>query len=113
MDNLNHNNKFSICCQSQPHDIFQTTNNMRRAIAIIIGVLATWSAHATGRDTTSLCRYGLEFGAQPGWVIAADPYEKKWLKGNFAMAVNASIRYSALPCDSDAYARDFGYPVLA
>lgn len=86
---------------------------MRRAIAVIIGVLATWSAHAAGRDTTSLCRYGLEFGAQPGWVIAADSYEKKWLKGNFAMAVNAGIRYSALPCDSDAYARDFGYPILA
>jgi hypothetical protein len=86
---------------------------MRRAAIVIIGTLVALSVQAADSDTTTLRRFGLEVGAQPGWVIAADPYERKWLKGNFAMAVNVGLRYSALPCDSDAYARDFGYPTFS
>lgn len=66
-------------------------------------------------DTTTTPKpthWGWEVAAVPGWVIAADPYEKKWLKGKFAMALKAGVRYAPLPQDSDAYAEDYGYPVL-
>lgn len=85
---------------------------MRKTIIVIVGIFVALCARATSRDTTSLRRVGLELGVRPGWVIAADPYEKKWLKEKKAVALTIGMRYAPLPGDSDAYAQDFGYPVF-
>jgi len=42
-----------------------------------------------------------------------DEYERKWLRGKQAMSIGAELRWSALPCDSDAFAEDYNYPTLS
>lgn len=82
-------------------------------LGLIIALAATLPAHGAGTDSTMHRRWGLDINVSPGHAIAADSYEKKWLKGRFAMAASVGVRHVALPRDSDAYAAVFGYPVIA
>lgn len=86
---------------------------MKTFLLICLGILMTCPTKAAESDSTRLAHYGAELSVVPGEVIAADYYEKKWLKDRFSMALQAAVRYSALPRDSDAYAEDYGYPVLS
>lgn len=89
------------------------TMTVLRHAYIICGLLSMSSGIEAQTDSLPPRRYGAEVTVSPGSAIAADYYEKKWLKGKSAMALQASLRHATLPQDSDAYARDFGYPVLS
>jgi len=49
----------------------------------------------------------------PAWQIAMDEYERRWLKGKSQWHIGAELNYTALPCDSDAFAKDYNYPTLS
>ncbi len=85
---------------------------MKTTILALLGLLVAISAHASDGDSTRLHRFGVELSGMSGSVIAADSYEKKWLKGKRSAAFGVALRYASLPQDSDAYAEDFGHPVL-
>jgi len=85
---------------------------MRWPLLFALTVLPPSDVHADGLDTTFLRRLGVEVSGVPGWMIAADSYEKKWLKGRFCTAVGVALRYTPAPCDSDDYAADYNYPTI-
>jgi len=60
----------------------------------------------------SLRRWGLSLSAMPGKVLATDCYVKKWLHEKKCFSIAAELTHTALPCDSDDYARDYHYPTL-
>ena len=79
----------------------------------LMSVFSVLSVSANENDTTDCKHWSAGLTVQPGWVIGADQYVRKWLRGNFAIAFDAAVRYAVLPGDSDAYAKDFGYPALS
>lgn len=85
---------------------------MRWPLLFALTVLSPLAVHADGLDTTFLRRLGVEVSGVPGWMIAADSYERKWLKGRFCTAVGVALRYTPAPCDSDDYAADYNYPTI-
>ena len=85
-----------------------------KVIAIfLMSMFSMLSVSANENDTTDCKHWSAGLTVQPGWVIGADQYVRKWLRGNFAIAFDAAVRYAVLPGDSDAYAKDFGYPALS
>lgn len=58
-------------------------------------------------------RYGFAVYANPGRLVATDGYVSRWLKRRGTVGVGAELTYTSLPCDSSAYARDYGYPTFA
>lgn len=82
-----------------------------RAWLVAVMLLLVAATSAAAQDTTALRHYGAEVSVVPGRAIAADSYEKKWLKGRGSTAITAAVRYAAVPRDSDDFAADYGYPV--
>lgn len=67
---------------------------------------------AKAEQSDSLRRWGFSLSTMPGKVLATDSYVKKWLHDKQCFSLAAEITHTALPCDSDTYAADFGYPTL-
>ena len=76
----------------------------------VITLFMSFTVKAQDRDTLRYIGYSVY--ANPVWQIAMDEYERKWLRDKQAFVVGAELNYSALPSDSDAFARDYNYPTL-
>lgn len=77
----------------------------------VITLFMSFTVKAQDRDTLRYIGYSVY--ANPVWQIAMDEYERKWLRDKQAFVVGAELNYSALPSDSDAFARDYNYPTLS
>lgn len=56
--------------------------------------------------------WGIAAEGKVGRVLVMDKYQAKWQRGrDMGSAVVAATR-AYLPCDSDAFAADFGYPTI-
>lgn len=84
----------------------------RWSLPTILALLIAATTRAAGADSLRMGHFGMELHGMAGQAIAADSYEKKWLKGKDCAAFGVALRYASLPQDSDAYAADFGHPVL-
>lgn len=83
----------------------------RIAISFIVLTMLPSSASASLRDSTS--HIGFSFEAHPGHIISMDEYQKMWQKRTRSLSLAAQMNYSALPGDSDDFARDYGYPNIS
>jgi hypothetical protein len=81
------------------------------SLIIILLIVSVIKIYAERKD--SLSHWGLAVAANPGRVIAADKYEKKWLKHTSTATFSLEATQVSLPSDSDAYAQDFGYPTFS
>ena len=86
------------------------TRGSRRGLLFLL-LLTTAVQAATGSDT--LRHVGYTRHAGPAWQIATDAYERKWLRDRQAFSVGFEVNRHTLPADSDAFARDYGYPTLS
>ena len=84
---------------------------MRRLLTILLLAACTATMAETKSDSARHTGYTVFTG--PAWQIAMDEYERKWLRDKHAFVVGAELNYSALPSDSDAFARDYNYPTLS
>ena len=57
-------------------------------------------------------RFGYSFNVNPSIEVKLDKLQKKWMKKNRNFSIGAELHYSSLPQDSDAFASDYGYPLL-
>ena len=55
---------------------------------------------------------GFSVSIVPAQVLVLDEYVAKWLKKKGTLSVDFNYLYTAIPNDSDAFARDFNYPSL-
>ena len=65
-----------------------------------------------GSDDDTLRRVGFSVNVNPSEQLNLDKYQRKWIQSGHSFSFGAELHYSALPQDSDAFASDFGYPVL-
>lgn len=79
----------------------------------LIALLLWGNCAALAAQTDTTRHWGFGFDVAAGNVVRADRYEQLWLHENRAVVVGAEARYHTQPADSDAFARDYGYPVLA
>lgn len=84
---------------------------MRRLLTILLLAACTATMAETKSDSARHTGYTVFTG--PAWQIAMDEYERKWLRDKHAFVVGAELNYSALPSDSDVFARDYNYPTLS
>ena len=57
--------------------------------------------------------WGYGVSVNPNWQLALDEWVRQWLYDNDAFAVSVEAIHSALPGDSSAIDRDFGYPTIS
>jgi len=50
---------------------------------------------------------------QPAWQLTMNSIEAKWLKQKQEYIFGGEVHFSALPCDSDAFAEDYHFPTLS
>ena len=67
---------------------------------------------AFGNASDSLRRVGWGVYFSPSRQIAMDQYERKWLNGKSQLSMGAELDFCSLPADSDAFAADYGHPLL-
>lgn len=67
-------------------------------------------AQAAASD--SLVRWQGEVQVSPARALATDEYVKRWLEKRRSLSLDARLMHVTLPADSDAFARDFGYPQM-
>lgn len=84
---------------------------MKKILTLLLILTSTLNAMASEADSTK--HWGLSVTGSPSSIISLDKYEKKWVQKGTNGSVAAELRYSALPSDSDEFAKDFGYPTLA
>ena len=82
--------------------------------ALLLTVLLM-AVSPTVRSATadSLRRQGWNVYVSPSRQITMDKYERMWLQDKRQVSFGAEIDFCRLPSDSDAFAADYGYPVLA
>ena len=90
-----------------------TLEKRMRRICTIALCLAAMTAEADTTDTTRHHHWGAELSAMPGRAIVMDQWQRTWQKGKSNMAFDLKITHASLPCDSDDYARDYGWPTLS
>lgn len=88
---------------------------MKKILAIFGGLLTFFPAYAADGDSLSRKphRFGYTVSLSPGQIIVMDSWQQKWQKKKNTFSVSAEINYSAAPQDSDAFARDYNYPIFA
>lgn len=82
-----------------------------RAIACLCCFACAVSLFAERND--SVAHWGWQLDVNPSKVLRTDEYVRMWLKKQGAWAVDAQLRYLTQPKDSDAFARDYGFPTFA
>ena len=84
---------------------------MKKLIYTIVGLLFPLVVSAES-DGDSLRRIGYSLNLGPGHEVKMDKYNKKMVKGTSNFSLFAEFHHVSLPQDSDAFASDFGYPIL-
>lgn len=64
-------------------------------------------------DSLNVRHWGGEVQVIPGNAIVMDNYQRRWQKGTRNFSIGGELHYSALPCDSDAFAYDYDYPTIS
>ncbi len=86
-------------------------------IARTVLAAAVFIASASGRcvaaDSLQWKRWGGVVAVMPGKAIVMDRYQRLWQKGRDNVAAALEVGYTPLPADSDAFARDYGYPTVS
>lgn len=88
------------------------TKHRMRIIGVFITLFVLCSIGMQASEKDSLHRYGFLIEGMPGRVLATDGYVKKWLHKKNCFSIAAELHRVALPCDSDAFASDFNYPMI-
>jgi hypothetical protein len=79
-----------------------------------IGILLSLFPLLTeAEELDTLHHWKLEVSAMPGRALVADKWQSEWLKDRNNMAFDAKVSFRKLPQDSDAFAKDYGYPTLS
>lgn len=78
-------------------DAEETTPNTEETTATVPRTASRWNA---------------SIALMSARVLALDQYVKKWLQDKQCYSLSLSLTHTALPCDSDAYAADYGYPAI-
>lgn len=88
---------------------------MKKILAFFGGFLMFFPVYAEDGDSLSRKphRFGYTVSLSPGQIIVMDSWQQKWQKKKNTFSVSAEINYSAAPQDSDAFARDYNYPIFA
>lgn len=63
-------------------------------------------------DSLQWRHWGGGVAVLPGRAIVMDSYQGMWQKGRSNLTAALEVAYTPLPSDSDAFARDFGYPTI-
>ena len=63
-------------------------------------------------DSLQWRHWGGGVAVLPGRAIVMDSYQGMWQKGRNNLTAALEVAYTPLPSDSDAFARDFGYPTI-
>lgn len=81
--------------------------------ALVMVALLSYTICVSADDVDSVIqRWGVEMAVTPGKALVMDEYQRKWQKGKRNFAIDVGFVKVSLPCDSDAFAYDYGYPVL-
>lgn len=84
-----------------------------RVLLMSMLLLPTLSIHGNEPpDSIDHHHWGASFVMMPGRAIVMDSYQRKYQKGKSNFAVDLAACYETLPCDSDDYARDYGFPIF-
>lgn len=84
---------------------------MRRILSLWLLFVCITALAATDGDSAR--HIGYTVYVSPAWQIPLDKYSSKFIHGKQAFVFGAELNYSAMPCDSDAFAIDYNYPTLS
>ena len=84
---------------------------MRQMLAFFLGLFGFCDC-IIAQQADTLTHWGASVGMQKGQVLIVDDYQRKWQKGRDNFSVDAVLSHVTLPADSDAFARDYGYPTI-
>ena len=84
---------------------------LMRKIFFLLLLTVTTTARSADGDTLRIV--GFTAYATPTWQISMNSTESKWLRQKQAFAFGGELHFSALPCDSDAFAEDYHFPTLS
>lgn len=73
---------------------------------------ATDTSRTTATASRTASRWNVDVAFMPARVLALDQYVKKWLQDKTCYSLSATLTHTVLPCDSDAFAADYGYPAI-
>lgn len=90
---------------------YQSGRHIALLAPFLFILLSIQSAKGEEKKDT-FTRYGFSVNVNPGNEVKMDKYQKKWMKKTRNFSFGAELHYSALPQDSDAFAADYGYPLL-
>lgn len=76
-------------------------------------LLVVWASPGMGQEADTLKHWGWSVGAGKSKAIVVDQYQRMWQKGKDNFSFEMAAMHVALPCDSDEYAADYGYPSIA
>lgn len=85
---------------------------MKQFLSLFVFLFATYSS-LLAEEKDSVRHWGMAVSVMPSEVVALDSYDKRWLNKRANGSVAIAFNHVALPSDSDAYAKDFGYPSLS
>ena len=83
---------------------------MKKFIGIFLSLLPLLTE---AEELDTLHHWKFQVSAMPGRVIVIDEWQSEWMRDRNNMAFDAKISYRKLPQDSDAFAKDYGYPSLS
>lgn len=83
---------------------------MKKFIGILLSLFPLLTE---AEELDTLHHWKLEVSAMPGRALVADKWQSEWLKDRNNMAFDAKVSFRKLPQDSDAFAKDYGYPTLS
>jgi len=84
--------------------------NLRQFLALCFMTLAV---HVSASQPDTLLHWGVSANVNPGKAVVMDRYQNLWQKDRDNFSFGAEVHYSSLPSDSDAFASDYGYPILS
>ena len=80
---------------------------------LLLSILAATAIGASAADGDTLRFTGATLFANPSWQISMNGTEAKYLRRKQAFVFGGEAHFSALPCDSDAFAEDYNFPTLS
>lgn len=80
----------------------------------VLILLLTWTATCVWAQADSARHWGASVSVNPGNLLKTKQYEGKYDIGSKKnISVVGEVSYATLPCDSDAFAADYNYPVFS